>query len=384
MLAATLQCSSAKHGCDRGVSRAQDAPLFFKKTGGFRMALHWQVLCLLFFSAGASASLPPPDWGQRQLGLPAAWQWHLGREDIVVAVIDTGMDSQHADLRDNLWTNPGETGLDAQGRDKSTNGIDDDGNGFVDDVHGWNFAAGNADIRDRHGHGTHVAGLIAGQRLGVAPKVKIMVLKYYDAKLSDRDHLRNTVAAIRYAVRMNARIINYSGGGLQASSREEEAIREAAARNILFVAAAGNERSNSDILPFYPADYGLPNILSVTAIDSRQRVLASSNYGSRSVDLAAPGENILSTLPGGAYGVMTGTSQATAFASGAAALLLSQEPELRNPAEVIRRLVRSGEAEKALKGKTKHGVRLNVHRALAQKGQPSSTASLEAARFLFK
>ncbi|MBX3033240.1 MAG: S8 family serine peptidase [Bdellovibrionaceae bacterium] len=352
--------------------------------GGVSMVLLGRVLCLFLFSLGASAALPPPDWGQRQLGLPAAWKWHLGSEEVVVAVIDTGMDSKHADLRDNLWTNPGETGLDAQGRDKATNGIDDDGNGFIDDVHGWNFAGGSADVSDQHGHGTHVAGLIAGQRLGVAPKVKIMVLKYYDAKLSDRDHLRHTVEAIRYAVRMKARIINYSGGGLKASSREEEAIREAASHDVLFVAAAGNERSNSDVLPFYPADYGLPNILSVTAIDPLKRVLASSNYGARSVDLAAPGENILSTLPGGAYGVMTGTSQATAFVSGAAALLLSQEPGLKRPADIIRRLVRSGDAEQALKGKTKHGVSLNVQRALAQKDQSSSTASLKTARFLFK
>src|SRR5690606_23680000 len=133
-------------------------------------------------------------------------------------------------LTKNLWVNPGETGLDRFGRDKATNGVDDDGNGFVDDVHGWNFVNNNNDLRDDHGHGTHIAGIIGAEGgngigiSGVSPKVSLMCLKYYDAKGSDVNNLINTVKAIDYAVNMNCDIINYSGGGVAPSADEKAAI----------------------------------------------------------------------------------------------------------------------------------------------------------------
>lgn len=308
-------------------------------------------------------------WGILKTGAPEAWRINSGNKKIVVAVIDTGADVTHPDLSENIWTNPGESGRDDLGRDKASNGIDDDGNGFVDDVHGWNFVFDNEDVSDNHGHGTHIAGIIgasgAHKLNGVAPNVSLMILKYFDPKKPNQNPLSATVRAIRYAVQMGANVINYSGGGLSPSSDEFAALAEANRQGILVVAAAGNEKSNSDYAPYYPADYKLPNIMSVTAVNRRTHILPSSNYGAASVDIAAPGEDILSTLPGGGYGVMTGTSQATAFATGVAVLVMSTHPNLKTPAEVIEHMVQTGETEAALAGKTRTRAVLNAYRALA-------------------
>lgn len=292
-----------------------------------------------------------------------AWPLHQGSKDVVIAVIDTGVDTLHPTLKENLWRNPGETGVDAQGRDKSTNGIDDDGNGYIDDVNGWNFAGDNKDLKDVHGHGTHVAGIIQS----ITPKSSIMVLKYYDPNADGAANLANSTKAIEYAIKMKAKIINYSGGGTTKYPDEEAAIRKAQAQGILFVAAAGNEKSNSDIFGFYPADYGFSNIISVTAIDENRRILPSSNFGKNSVDIAAPGHNIVSTLPGGTFGTMTGTSQATAFVTGTAALLMAENPELKDPEKLIQRMTSSGNDNVFLAGKTKHQTTLNTYRALTMK-----------------
>jgi len=292
-----------------------------------------------------------------------AWPLSQGSNEILVAVIDTGADISHPALRENLWRNPGETGIDDQGRDKASNGVDDDGNGFVDDVHGWNFAGNNNNLADLHGHGTHVAGIIQS----VAPKTRMMVLKYYDPDAAGEDNLSNTVRAIRYAIKMKAKIINYSGGGTTRYPDEERAIREAQQQGILFVAAAGNERSNSDIYGFYPADYGLSNIISVTAIDESRRVLSSSNYGAHSVDIAAPGKSILSSLPGGKFGTMTGTSQATAYVSGTAALLMATG-SYKTPESLIQQITSTGNDNSFLVGKTKFETSLNAYRSLVMKG----------------
>lgn len=279
----------------------------------------------------------------------------------IVAVIDTGADVNHPALRSALWTNPGETGFDSEGRDKRNNGVDDDGNGYIDDVHGWNFAAGTNELRDRHGHGTHVAGLIAGlgPATGRTGDVQMMILKYYDPGIIDDGNLKSSVAAIRYATKMGAKIINYSGGGWGRNADEEAAVRAAAEQGILFVAAAGNEKSNSDVKGYFPADYDLPNILSVAAVDENGRLIPSSNFGTKTVHLAAPGNKVLSSLPGGLWGRMTGTSQAAALTTGAAARLLAKEPRLRSPAQIIDELVKRGAPDDALEGKTRHQVRLD-------------------------
>ena len=299
-----------------------------------------------------------------------AWSISRGSKDIVVAVIDTGIDVHHPDIKNNLWRNPGEIGVDALGRDKATNGIDDDGNGFVDDVHGWNFVENNHNLSDNHGHGTHIAGIVGAEGdngigiSGVAPKVSIMVLKYYDPKVSFNDNLGNTIKSIRYANRMGAKIINYSGGGLEFSRDEFLAIQESREKGILFVAAAGNEKSNSDIHSYYPADYKLDNIISVTAINPEANVLSSSNYGKESVHIAAPGEDIFSLLPGGKYGLMTGTSQATAFVSGVAALVFANNNNFGYQ-QVRRQILVTSDEIDGLRQKTKTSGKLNSYAALA-------------------
>lgn len=308
-------------------------------------------------------------WGLKKSDAARAWSVTKGSRDIVVAVIDTGIDNKHEDLRNNLWVNPGESGLDAKGRDKATNGIDDDGNGYIDDVHGWNFVSSNSKLDDNHGHGTHIAGIIGAEAgngkgiTGIAPEVSLMILKYYDPKVPNTDNLRNTVQSIRYAVKMGAHIINYSGGGTEFSHEEHDAIAEAQRKGVLFVAAAGNERSNSDQHRYYPADYDLDNIISVTAIDPSTEVLASSNYGVETVHIAAPGQNILSCLPGNSYGYMTGTSQATAFVSGAAALVMAHKQNF-SAKDTKKYILATGDAQTQLAAKTRTSRKLNLYKAL--------------------
>jgi thermitase len=310
-------------------------------------------------------------WGLKMTDSQRAWRISQGSRDIVVCVIDTGADTSHPDLINNLWVNKGESGKDKWGKDKSKNHIDDDGNGFIDDVHGWNFVNNNNDLKDEHGHGTHIAGIIGAEGgngigiSGVSPKVSLMILKYYDAHGNDLNNLVNTVKAIDYAVSKDCNIINYSGGGIAPSPEERAAIERANRKGILFVAAAGNERSNSDVRKYYPADYGLPNILSVTAIDRFKNVLPTSNFGEQTVDIAAPGNDIISTLPGGQYGYMTGTSQATAFASGVAALVMANNSQLRKAEDIKKYLTKTGDDDEKLAGKNRYRKRLNSYNALA-------------------
>lgn len=287
-------------------------------------------------------------WGFKKSEAAAALRLSQGSEDIVVAVIDTGADINHEDLKENIWVNP---------------------NPVKGDIHGWNFVSNNNDLTDNHGHGTHIAGIIGARAgngkgiAGISPKVKLMILKYFDPKVPATDNLKNTINAIYYAIENGAHIINYSGGGTEFSQEEKGAIDAARKKGILFVAAAGNERSNSDHHKYYPADYGLDNIISVTAIDPKAQVLASSNYGVETVDLAAPGQNILSTLPGDSYGYMTGTSQATAFVTGAAVLIKAVYPEF-SANEMKKYILATGDAQESLLAKTRTARRLNLYKAL--------------------
>ncbi|HEX4924989.1 MAG TPA: S8 family peptidase, partial [Bdellovibrionales bacterium] len=334
-------------------------------------------------SPGASAVKPQLDcskprelsrWGLEMIDVEKAAPLRLTLNEITVAVIDTGLDFSHPDFEGRLWTNAGESGKDRKGREKASNGIDDDRNGFVDDVHGWNFAGRNNDLRDRHGHGTHIAGIIAGRRQGISPNAKLMILKFYDPAADPKNALTNTVDAIAYATKMGAHIINFSAGGGDRSPREEEAIRKASKKNILFIAAAGNEKADSDIRPYFPAGYDIENILSVGALTWSSDRLSVGNFGRRTVDLAAPGGHICSTSPGGGYEPMSGTSQATAFATGVAVLLLGRA--FMTPAETIRQLSRSGLPNSHLKNRTKYEVQLNSYRALAMKDERFSAGGL--------
>lgn len=299
-------------------------------------------------------------WGLQEIGAPEAWMKQRGSKNIVVAIIDTGGDIHHPDLHDKIWRNPGESGFDENGISRSGNGIDDDGNGFVDDVHGWNFVSDSPGVMDDHGHGTHIAGIVGS----VAPDVSLMILKYYDSKSSGIENLSNTIRAIRYAVRMGAKIINYSGGGILKSSQEEDALAWAASQGVLVVAAAGNEGLNSDFFHFYPANYDLPNIISVGATDREGQLLKMSNHGIHTVDVAAPGRNIYSTLPNGNHGFMSGTSQATAFVSGAAVLMMAQDERMKEPVRLIQHLTENGRARHSLKNRIRSGGLLNLPMAL--------------------
>lgn len=308
-------------------------------------------------------------WGLKKSDAARAWKVTKGSKDILVAVIDTGVDNAHEDLRENLWKNPGETGFDKNGKDKASNGIDDDKNGYIDDINGWNFVSNNNELTDNHGHGTHIAGIIGAVAenkkgiSGIAPDVSLMIIKYYDPKVTNTDNLKNTINSINYAIKMGAQIINYSGGGTDYSQDEFEAVKRAEKQGILFVAAAGNERSNSDQFHYYPADYKLTNIISVTALDPSKEVLASSNFGIETVDIAAPGQNIISTLPGNNYGFMTGTSQATAFVSGAAVLVKANKPEFKFE-DIKRYILSTGDPSTTLALKTRTSRSLNLFKAL--------------------
>ena len=303
-------------------------------------------------------------WGLALTDSRKAWERHkiLGSRDIVVAVIDTGIDIKHPDLKDNLWKNKREL--------KGKPGVDDDNNGYVDDFYGWNFVSNNNKLTDNHGHGTHIAGIIGavgGNGIGisgVAPRVSLMTLKYYDPKAPGRNNLMNTVRALKYAIDQGVDVINYSGGGLEPSPAEKKLIEQAHRKGILVVAAAGNEKSNSDIHGYYPADYSYDNIISVTAYDQSENILPTSNYGAKTVDIAAPGNNIYSTLPGGGYGYMTGTSQATAFVSGVAVLLKSRFGDF-NAQKIIKHILENGKFDTKLAGKTRFKKRLNTWAAIA-------------------
>jgi subtilisin family serine protease len=265
-----------------------------------------------------------------------------------VAVIDSGIDVQHRDLKKYLWVNPGESGIDKQGRSKSQNNIDDDRNGFVDDIHGWDFVLNQPAKVDPLGHGTHVAGLIA------SADVKIMSLRYYSQTQDGDSNLRKSVQALHYAIEMGADIINYSGGGPASDPQEREALLLAAKKNILVVAAAGNESRELASVGFYPATYGFSNILSVTSVDGEDNLSRHSNFGIQNVHLAATGESIKSTLPGNRTGTMSGTSQATAVASGLAGKLMHKYPHLKErPQQVILRLMNMGLWTPQLFGLTK-------------------------------
>lgn len=278
-----------------------------------------------------------------------AWKIAEGSHDVVVAVIDTGVDPDHKDLQKNIW------------RDPNANA----------GVFGWNFVSNKANPLDDHGHGTHVAGIIGAVTdpnagvSGVARKVSIMAVKYYSDANPGSVNLKNTVRAINYAVDHGAKIINYSGGGPEFSEEEYLAIKKAEAKGVLFVAAAGNEHQNTDLAEnyYYPSAYRLSNIISVAATDINNRLLSSSNWGRNRVDVAAPGENIYSTLPGGRYGYMSGTSQATAFVSGVAALLLSKDPTL-TPPQLKELIMASVDRFPQLEGKIATGGRINAYSAL--------------------
>jgi subtilisin family serine protease len=302
-----------------------------------------------------------------------AWDITTGSSDVVVAVIDSGIDYNHSDLAANIWINPGEV---------PGNGDDDDHNGYVDDIRGWDFANGDNNPIDDFGHGTAVAGVIAAVGnngagiAGVSWSAKLMNLKYLaSSNLGRNEH---AIAAINYVTMMkqhfgvNVRVINASWG-LDSGSSDvmRDVIAAAGKQEILFVAAAGNGNVlgrgidiNVDHDPFFPASYDLDNILSVAATDDRDALARFSNYGSEAVDIAAPGVGILSTIRGGdGHGIHNGTSFAAPHVSGVAALLFGEMP-YASVDEIRETILDSGDPLASLQGRLVSEKRLNAHAAL--------------------
>ena len=267
------------------------------------------------------------------------------RKEIVVAVIDTGVDFNNPKIKNNLVKIKNQYGLDFS---KSQNPM------------------------DFHGHGTHVAGIIKQ----VFPEVKILNLKYYDAMASGAENLDSSIKALKYAIDKNVAIINYSGGGPEASVEELRLLRLAEKKGILIVSAAGNERSNIDNPEnhYYPASYKMKNTISVCGHDEEYNLVPSSNYGENSVDICASGLSVISLGLYNGISRMTGTSQATAFVSGLAAKLLSKNKKL-SPNEIKNIIIENGDNIENLKFKNKTGIALNIEKTLKRFQQQSRKIS---------
>ena len=276
-------------------------------------------------NTGQTGGTPDAD-----IDAPEAWDITTGDHAVVVAVIDSGMDLDHEDLAANLWINSGEI---------PGNGIDDDENGYIDDVNGWDFRDNDNDPtgtgRPCGGHGTHVAGTIGAKGdngigvVGVNWNVTIMPLRVLGPflKIFCAANDADIIEAILYYTDFNVRVSNNSYGGGPKNAAMENAIR---ASHSVFAAAAGNSGQNTDVNPHYPSSYILDNIVSVAATDHNDQMAGFSNFGSQSVDLAAPGVNILSTVLNDGYGLLSGTSMASPHVAGAAAQLLADDPGLTN------------------------------------------------------
>jgi subtilisin family serine protease len=289
-----------------------------------------------------------------------AWDVFTGSEDVVVVVIDTGTDYTHPDIAANAWTNPGEI---------PGNGIDDDGNGFIDDIHGWDFYNDDSNPMDDHGHGTHCAGTIGAVGnngigvVGVNWTVKIMACKFLSSGGSGSTS--DAIDAITYATMMGVDVMSNSWGGGGYSEALEDAIQAAYDAGIMFVAAAGNSSQNTDTYPHYPSSYTTGNVVSVAATDHNDGLASFSNYGLVSVDLGAPGDDIYSTFPGNSYGTLSGTSMATPHVSGAAALIMGRFPAM-NVDQVKALLLNSVDPIPGLAGKCVSEGRLNVFNCIAE------------------
>jgi thermitase len=293
-----------------------------------------------------------------------AWAVTKGSDQVVVAVLDSGVDYSHPDLANNIWSRP--PIIMAYRDDDLTP------NGPIDDVHGFNVVEDNGDPMDDNGHGTHCAGIIGaegGNGLGIAGvnwNVKIMPLKFMDAEGTGTT--KDAVAAINYVIDrkragVNVRIISASWGSTAKSRAMEDVIRKAYEEGILFVAAAGNSSSDNDVTPHYPSSYNLGNVVSVAALNRKDELAVFSNYGAQSVNVAAPGEEILSTWLKNGFEEKKGTSMATPFVAGVAALVLARNPNI-SVEELRALLLKSVDPLPALKGKVSSGGRINAAKAV--------------------
>jgi subtilisin family serine protease len=307
---------------------AQASPSFYKQGSISKRFSSWGV---------------DPSYQKSSINLLGSWKKFKKNKEVIVAVIDTGIQYNHPYLARNIYIPKKEV--------SSKN-------------YGIDFSSGSKTLQplDTHGHGTHVSGIIKS----IFPEVKILSLKYYNPKASGQHNLNSTIKALEFAVDQNVDIINYSGGGPESSAVELAILKRAETKGILIIAAAGNERSNIDLKKnaYFPASYGLSNIITVGAHNEKNIIIKSSNWGEKSVDIAAPGYRIKSAIPGNGAGYMTGTSQATAFVSGVAALIKSQFPKLGS--KHIKNIILSSSLKiKSFQGKVLGGGKLDATRALS-------------------
>lgn len=350
---------------------------------------------MLYINAVPNDPVYPLLWGLNNTGqtfgtvnadidADLAWDITVGDPNVVVGVIDTGVDYNHPDLAANIWVNPGEI---------PGNLIDDDGNGYIDDVHGINAVVGSGDPMDDNSHGTHVSGTIGAVGnnnigvVGVSPQVKIMGLKFLDATGSgstiDAIECLNYAAMMKSTYGVNVKLTSNSWGGGGADPALLNAIQVNNALDILFIAAAGNNGTNNDIIPSYPSNYDVPNVIAVAATDHNDTLAVFSQFGANTVDLAAPGVDIYSTFPVafGSYAAISGTSMATPHVSGAAALIWAHNPTA-TAVGVKGLLLSSVDIIPSLAGTSVTGGRLNVNNAVrCVPGNPTLNISAPGAGF---
>ncbi len=362
-------------------------------------------LPVLISSTGGSGEDPlfKNQWGMQDIGAKSAWKQARGK-GVIVAVIDTGVDYTHEDLLDNMWRNEGEIGFDNQGHDKSKNGVDDDGNGYIDDVMAWDFSDNDNKPYDVHGqlldvilkgenpgHGTHCAGNVAARAdngkgtSGVAPLAQIMPLRFISK--AGQGTTAGAIQAIMYAINNGAKVLSNSWGSEGEDPKEagdnqalKEVITGGQEKGVLFIFAAGNGHAgvgydnDSDPKPGVPASYPIENIISVAAIDKDNNLGKFSNWGLHSVHIAAPGVQVFSTTVGNTYSdtiidflgmkaTWDGTSMAAPHVSGAAALYWSKYPDA-NWRVVKKAILDSATPIDSMKGKSISGGKLNVEKLL--------------------
>jgi subtilisin family serine protease len=351
-----------------------------------RLSVLWRSLLVTAAVASAAPApasaandpLLPSQWALADAaatGAQEAWTQTDGA-GVVVAVLDTGVQLNHPDLAQSIWTNPGEL---------AGNGRDDDNNGIVDDVHGANMFDASNNVNDDHGHGTHIAGIIAARQnngiggSGIAPGAKIMPVKVLDANMAgNTDAL---AAGIRYAVDRGAKIINVSINTDAPTDTVKSAVRYAGERGAIVVASAGNNGRNIDVSPSYPASLADPAVLAVAAQAQDGLLWQLSNSGPQSVDVAAPGARIIATATGSQYQSRSGTSAAAPFVAGSLALLSAARPDL--PMSTLRQVITETTKRTGLLSSLVGSGRLDVaaamHRILGAQWRTSAGAPAAAA-----
>ncbi|MDX6677263.1 MAG: hypothetical protein QOE31_1315 [Solirubrobacteraceae bacterium] len=339
------------------------------------------ILALVFAVPAIAAAAADPmladQWALSDpdaIGAPEAWTQSTG-SGVLVAILDTGVQLDHPDLAANIWTNPNEI---------PGNGIDDDHSGIIDDVHGANMFNLSANVNDDHGHGTHVAGIVAARQgngiggSGLAPNAKILPVKVLDSTMTGTT---DTLAlGIHYAVDRGAKILNVSVNTDAATDVVKEAVRYAGAHGAIIVASAGNNGRDIDSSPSYPASLTDPAVFSVGATNAAGLLWSLSNTGLLSVDLAAPGDHIASTARGSSYQSRTGTSAAAPFVSASLALLSAARPDLPMSAlrDAIAASTRRTSALSSLLGGGRLDVAAAMHRVLGASWRAGATTASTA------